>query len=74
MALFCYLCFTFVFVILSCLFCAALMSPAGRGLASLALLCVMFSCVYGIFPYGDSGQVLYMIVLIPVLCLLHYLL
>ena len=38
-----HLCFMFVFVILSCLFLAALWSPAGKGL--LALLCVMFSCV-----------------------------
>ena len=28
----CYLCFVFVFVILSCLFVAALWSPAGKGL------------------------------------------
>ena len=31
---FSYLCFVFVFVILSCLFLAALWSPAGKGLAS----------------------------------------
>ena len=31
---FCYLCFVFVFVILSCLFPAALWSPAGKGLTS----------------------------------------
>ena len=31
---FCYLCFVFVFVKLSCLFLAALRSPAGKGLTS----------------------------------------
>ena len=41
---FCYLCFMFVFVMLSCLFLAALWSPAGNGLASW-LFCVLFSCV-----------------------------
>ena len=34
----------------------------------LALLCVMFSCVFVSFPYGDSGQVWYLIVSIPDLC------
>ena len=37
---FCYLCFTFVFIILSCLFQAALWSPAGKGLTS------WLSCVW----------------------------
>ena len=36
---FCYLCFTFVFIILSCLFLAALWSPDGKGLTS-CLSCV----------------------------------
>ena len=31
---FCYLCFVFVFVILSCLFHAVLWPPAGKGLTS----------------------------------------
>ena len=45
---FCYLCF--VSVMLSCMFFAALRSPVGKGLAFLALLCVMFSCVFVTFP------------------------
>ena len=36
----------------------------------LALLCVMFSCVFFTFQYGVLGQVCYLIVLIPDLCLL----
>ena len=36
----------------------------------LALLYVMFSCVFATFPYGVLGQVWYMIVSIPY----HYLL
>ena len=38
----------------------------------MALLCVMFSCVFVAFPYGVLGQVWYLIVLIPDLCLLPY--
>ena len=38
----------------------------------LALLCVMFSCVFVTFPYGGLGQEWYLIVLIPDLCLLPY--
>ena len=63
---FCYLCF--VSVMLSCLFIAALWPPAGKGLTT-----VMFSCVFVTFPYGVLGQVWYLIVLIPNLCLLPYL-
>ena len=36
------------------------------------LLCVMFSCVFVTFPYGVPGQVRYLIVLIPDLCLVLY--
>ena len=38
----------------------------------LALLCVMFSCVFVTFPSGVLGQMWYLIVLIPDLCLLPY--
>ena len=38
----------------------------------LALLYVMFSCVFVTFLYGILGQVWYLIVLIPDLCLLPY--
>ena len=38
----------------------------------LALLCVMFYCVFVTFPCGVLGQVWYCTVLIPDLCLLTY--
>ena len=38
----------------------------------LALLCVKFSCAFVTFPYGVLGQVWYLMVLIPDLCLLPY--
>ena len=38
----------------------------------LALLCVMLSCVFLTYPYSVPGQVWYLIVLIPDLCLLLY--
>ena len=66
----CYLCL--VFVMLSRLFIAALWSPAGKGLTSW-LLFVMFNCVFVTFPCGILGQVWYLIVSIPDLCLLSYL-
>ena len=58
----CYLCL--VFVMLSCLFIAALWSPAGTGLTSW-LLFVMFNCVFVTFPFGILGHVWHLIVLIP---------
>ena len=58
---FCYLCFEFVFLILSWLFLTAWCSPAGKGLTS-CLLCVV------IFPYCVPGQVWYSIVSIPDIC------
>ena len=55
---FSYLCFTFVFIILSCLFLAALWSPPEKGLTSWP------SCVFVTFSYGFSGtcKVWYLIV------------
>ena len=38
----------------------------------MALLCVLFSCVLDTLTYGVPGQVLYLIVSIPDLCLLPY--
>ena len=38
----------------------------------MALVYVMFSCVFVTFPCGVLGQVWYLIVLIPDLCLLSY--
>ena len=65
----CYLCL--VFVILSCLFIAALWLPAGKWLTSL-LSFVMFYCVFVTFPYGILGKVWFLIILIPDLCHLSY--
>ena len=66
MAPFLFLCF--VSAMLSCLFIAALWSPAGKGLTS------WFSCVSCFFlcACGVLGQVWYWIVLIAELCLLPY--
>ena len=71
--LFCYLCFMFVFVILSCLFLVAFNCLESADI--LALLCVLFLVYFGVivtFPYGLLGQVWYLIVSIPDLCLLAY--
>ena len=54
----CYLCL--LFVMLSCLFIAALWSPAGKGLTSW-LSFVIFNCAFVTFPCGILGQVLYLI-------------
>ena len=64
-----YLCI--VFVMLSCLFIAALWSPAEKGLTSW-LLFVMSNCDFVTFPGSILGQVWYLIVLIPDLCHLFY--
>ena len=61
----------FVFVMLLCLFTAALWSPAGKGLTTW-LLFMMFNCVIATFPCGFLGQVWYLIVSIPDLCHLFY--
>ena len=60
-----------VFVILSCLFIAALWSPAWKGL-TFWLLIVMLNCVFVTFPFGILGQVWYLIVSIPDPCRLSY--
>ena len=65
----CYLCL--VFVMLSRLFTAALLSPAGKGMTSW-LLFVMFTFVFVTFPCGIVGQVWYLIVSIPDLSRLSY--
>ena len=64
---FCYI-LCFAFVMLSCLFIAALWSLDGKGLASW--LSGMFYCVFVTFPCGVLGLVWYLIVLIPDLSLL----
>ena len=50
---------------------ADLWSPAGKGLTSW-LLFVMSNCDFVTFPCGILGQVWYLNVLIPDLCLLSY--
>ena len=65
----CYLCL--LIVMHSRLFIPALWSPAGKGLTSW-LLFVVSNCDFVTFPCGILGQVWYLIVLIPVLCLLSY--
>ena len=54
----------FVFVILSCLFLAG-----WERADLLALLCQMFSCVFVTCHYCVLGQVWYLIVSIPDICL-----
>ena len=59
-----------------CIYIAALQSPAGMtGLLAglLARLFEKFSCVFVSFLCGILGQVWYLIVLIPDLCILTYL-
>ena len=64
-----YLCL--LFAMLSCLFIAALWSPAGKGLTSW-LLFVVFFCDFVSFSCGILGQVCYLIVSIPDLCHFSY--
>ena len=56
---------------LSRLFIAALLSPAGNGLTS-CLLFVIFNCVFVTFPCGILSQVWFLIASIPDLCCLSY--
>ena len=65
---FCYL--WFVFVMLSCLFLAALLSPAGKGLGSF--VGDVFLC-FVTFPYGVLSQIWYLILSISDRCPLLYL-
>ena len=65
----CYLCL--VFVMLLCMFFAALWSPAGKGLTSWYLF-VISSYEVVTFPCGILVQMWYLIVLIPDLCHLSY--
>ena len=60
-----------VFLMLLRLFIAALWSPAGKGLASWLLSGNVY-CIFVTFPCGILGQVWYLIVSLPDLCLLSY--
>ena len=68
---FCYVCFMIVFVMLYCLFLAALWSPAGKFLTSL-LSCVLIFLAFCHFSIWCLGQVWYLIVLTTDLCLPLY--
>ena len=58
MDLFCYLCFVFVFVMLSCLFLAAVCPPASKGLTS------WLSCVLCFIKFQmDKGHFVGMVLL-----------
>ena len=75
----CFFCGSFfLFVILVCLYHTVLSVPYSLVVTCweradlLVLLCMMFSCVFVTSPYGVLGQVRYLNVLIPDLCLLPY--
>ena len=74
MDLFCYLCFVFVmlvFVMFLSVHCS-LIAACWEKDNLMALLYVMFSCVFVTFPCGVLGKVWFLIVSIPDLCLLTY--
>ena len=60
-----------LFVMLLCLFIAALWSPAGKGL-TFWLSFVIFFCIFVTFHCGILGQMWYLNVLIPDLCHLSH--
>ena len=62
----------FFILCLSLLYCLVMVTCWERA-DFFAPLYVMFSSAFVIFPYGILGQVWYLIVLIPELCLLLYL-
>ena len=66
-----YLCFMFVYDIVLSVRCSLVITCWERA-DLLALLCVIFPCVFVTFPYGVSIQVRYLIVSIPDICLLLY--
>ena len=61
-----------MFVMLSCLFIAALWSHAGKGLASWLSCVLCFVVLFFAFPSGVLGRVWFFIVSIPDLRLLTY--
>ena len=64
--------FKFVFIMLLCLFLAALWSPEGKGLPSWLSCVWCFLCDFVTFPYGVKCKLWYLIVLIPGHCLLTF--
>ena len=73
MGSFCYLCFTFNFIVLSCLFFSALLSSAEKMVTSF-LSCVMFPLCFCYFPiwFLVSDVVLVLECMIPDLRLFLY--
>ena len=70
---FCYLCFMFVFVMLPVCSLQPCNHLLGKGYPLGFLVCCVFLLLFFVtFPYGVPGQVLYLIVLIPDLCLPLY--
>ena len=69
---FCYLCFTCVCHTVLSVPCSLSVTCWERD-DHMALFFVMFSCVFATFPYGVLGQVWYLIVLFPDLCLRNWL-
>ena len=66
-----YLCFCLpLYIVMSVLSCVVVNCREKADL--FTLLCVKFSCVLVTFPYVVSGQIWYLIVSIPELCLLLY--
>ena len=63
--------FVFVFIILLSVSCSIEVACWERA-DLLAFLYAMFFCLFVIFQYGVLGQVWYLIVSIPDLCLLSY--
>ena len=57
-----FFCGSFYFVVVFALFSCGHLLGVGMVTDFLALLCVMFSCVFVTFPYGFLGQVWYLIV------------
>ena len=63
-----YVCLCFAVLSVSCSLLVTCWEMAGL----LALLHVLFSCVFVTFPYDVPGQAWYLIVSIPELCLILY--
>ena len=59
-------------LIMFCLCHVALWSPVWKERTFFALLYAMFSCVFVSFPHDILGQLWYLLVSIPDLCLLPY--
>ena len=55
-----------------CLFYNVLSVSCWERTDLLALLCVMYICVFVTFLYGVLGQMMYLVISIPGLCLLLY--